>query len=211
MQADGKTKMNILGTYRTDSIKKVIVAELNASTITEEQAWEKYVKYVKERAHSIRENIDSGINFCELIDDYGYPTILGNKFVNSCEKLKNNANAELPMEILRHAILKNGMLITFLINAFELSKEKFSKNPSAFIIKKKFSKAKYYEWLEGEFYNTLHIINKVTARGGTSRKPFQAELAVLNDFGFLSGESKSGVGLEINWSNVVRSLEFESQ
>ena len=70
-----------------------------------------------------------------------------------------------------------------------------------------FQKDDYLYWLEKEFHDTLRIINKVTKRGGVTRKPFQAERTILKQFGLLTGNMRTGVGLEINWPSVLAALE----
>ena len=69
---------------------------------------------------------------------------------------------------------------------YRLSEERFGANPLAFTTPAvragaapAFQSDAYLEWLEGEMANKLHVIRKVSLRGGVARRPFQAELAVL--------------------------------
>ena len=207
-QQNGTTPMQILGTARTDSIKNKIVNDLNTNAITEEQAWEIFVEACKYRAHSFRETIDSGIDAFGFLDEHGKPTMLGYSFVDACENNGDNANAPTPMAILLHALLKNGKFASFLHYVFETSERRFGGDPSSFVDKNgQFQEDDYLYWLENQFHDTLRVLNKVTQRGGITRKPFQAERTVLKQFGLLSGKMRVGVGLEINWPAVVQALE----
>ena len=206
-QQDGTTPMQILGASRKDSIKSKIVDDLNTKTITEGEAWEKFVVACNYRAHSFRETVDSGIDAFELIDEHGNPTMLGYNFVDACKNNSDNANAPTPMAILRYALLKNGKFASFLQYVFETSESRFRDDPSSFVGNGQFQEDDYLYWLEKEFHDTLRIINKVTQRGGVARKPFQAERTILKQFGLLTGNMRTGVGLEINWPSVLAALE----
>jgi len=46
------------------------------------------------------------------------------------------------------------------------------------------------------------------ARGGTPRKAFQGEFAILRKFDFIQG-FRIGVGLEINWPAIQEFLDIE--
>jgi hypothetical protein len=50
--------------------------------------------------------------------------------------------------------------------------------------------------------NQLHVIRKVSLRGGTARNPFQAELAVLRTMGIVNQGYRIGIGLSINWPEL---------
>ncbi len=47
-----------------------------------------------------------------------------------------------------------------------------------------------------------------TLRGGSARKPFQAELAILRKFEFVKG-FRVGAGLVINWPLIQEYLEYD--
>ena len=71
-----------------------------------------------------------------------------------------------------------------------------------------FSTSSYLQWVEDQFFSTLRIMNQ-TKGGNVERKIFQAERTILKQFGFISGNIRRGLGLEINWPIVQRTLEFE--
>ena len=98
---------------------------------------------------------------------------------------------------------------TFLHYFYKLSDQKFSEEPLAFTEKKEkgkkinFRKDDYLKWIEYEFANKLNVLRKVSLREGQNkRKPFQAELSILNKFGLISKDCRIGVGLAINWPEL---------
>ena len=207
LRHDGKNKMQFFQ-GRSDSIKSKLIKKLNDGSINEENAWKEYAKNVHDRAHSLREDIDSGLFHIGLLTDDGRPTDLGYRFVDSCER-SGDANTGTPKSIMGFAILRNGQLEAFLHYIYRLSEEKFKSNPLDFTVGRgsKIDQNKYLKWLESELANRLGVIRKVSPRGGTARKPFQAELAILRKFDFVK-DFRVGVGLEINWPEVQNALEF---
>ena len=113
------------------------------------------------------------------------------------------------MNILRFAVLKKGRLDLFLDSVFKVSEEKFRNEPDAFVAGvgegKKFCNSSYLNWLENEFIDTLRILNKKEKE----RAIFQGERTILKQCGFISGNIRRGLGFEINWSTIQRTLEFE--
>jgi hypothetical protein len=109
---------------RVDSIKLKIVEKLNGTFIPKgstipsppisvNDAWDEYVKKVHGRAHSCREDIDSGLEQLGLIDSDGYLTHYGYAYVDACEKA-GNVYDEIPMNILRSITLQLGRYEVFL-------------------------------------------------------------------------------------------------
>ena len=204
---DGSGPMKFFST-RSDSVKPKLVTKLNAGSITEDEALEEYAKNVHKRAHSYREDIDSGLFHLGFLDEDGRPTELGYRFVDSCERT-GDPNNGTPKSILGYAILKNGQLEAFLHYVYRLSEEKFQSDPFKFANRASstLDREGYLKWLERELANRLRVMRTVSARGGTSRKPFQAELAILRKFNFVKG-FRIGVGLVINWPEVQQYLEY---
>ena len=96
---------------------------------------------------------------------------------------------------------------TFLHYFYKLSNQKFSEDPLAFTEEKgnklNFRKNDYLKWIEYEFANKLNVLKKVSLREGKKkRRPFQAELSILNKFGLISKNCRIGVGLAINWPEL---------
>ena len=196
---------------RSDSVKNKTVKELNDGKYTEEEAWKIYASNIRTRAHSYREDIDTGLASIGFITDDGKLTDLGYRFVDSCERT-GTANSGIAREIFASSILQNGQLGAFLYYIHKLSEQKFQANPLAFTTPTTsgsyaFNQNEYKAWLEDCFQNELYIIRKVSARGGTARQPFQAEFAILRNLGYIKS-FRIGVGLEINWPRVQESMSF---
>lgn len=197
---------------RSDSIKNKIVDDLNAGRITENEAWDMFAINVHSRAHSYREDIDSGLEHLGLIESDGKPSDMGYKFVDACERT-NDCHSGKPWLILGSSILKEGSLAAFLHYIYKVSENKFKQQPLAFSTAKAggrraFDKNAYLIFLRNELANTLHVMNTATLRGGVQRNAFQGEFAILRKFDFVDG-FRIGVGLEINWPLVQEFLEFE--
>jgi len=196
---------------RSDSVKDRAVKGLKEGTLSKAKAWELYATNIRNRAHSYREDIDSGLAGIGFITDDGRLTDLGYRFVDSCERT-GNANNGISREIFASSVLQNGQLGAFLYYIYKLSEQKFQNNPLAFTTKIAdgsyvFDQNEYRAWLEDCFQNELYIIRKVSARGGTARQPFQAEFAILRNLGYIKG-FRIGVGLEINWPKVQESMNY---
>ena len=208
--SDGSKQFFFSG--RTDSIKNTIVDELNAGTINEDEAWEKFAINVHNRAHSYREDIDSGLEHLGMIESDGKPSDAGYKFVDACERT-NDCHSGKPWLILGSSILKEGSLAAFLYYIYKVSERKFKLQPLAFTTSAAsgritFNKNDYLTFLRNELANTLHVMNTATLRGGVQRNAFQGEFAILRKFDFVSS-FRVGVGLEINWPLVQEFLEYE--
>jgi hypothetical protein len=199
---------------RSDSIKKKLVDKLNSGEISETEAWDSYARKVRLDAHSYREVIDSGLYHIGLLEPDGELSELGYKFVDACEKI-GDANTGIPLEILRAAYLKNGQYDAFLHYVYQVSEEKFSNDTFAFTREnragvKTFDSSAYLDWLYNVFANDLRLIKTTTQRAGGTRKPFQSEIPLLKQLGFLKNNSpfRIGVGLEIDWPQVQNSIVF---
>ncbi len=204
---NGANKMFFAG--RSDSIKNKLAEKLNNNEIQLNAAWDEFAMNVRNRAHSYREDIDSGLEHVGMLESDGRPTELGYRFVDACQRT-GDSNSGLPKKILGSAILKNGQLGAFLHYIYRLSESAFAADPLAFTNtvngRLVFKRNEYLLWLENELANNLNAMRKVSARGGTARQPFQAELAILRSHGFV-GSFRVGNGLEIKWPLIQEALE----
>jgi hypothetical protein len=195
---------------RADSIKNKLVNELNAGTITENEAWENFAKNIHNRAHSYREDIDSGLEHLGLIDADGKPSETGYKYVDACERSNDCFNGKANL-IMGASILKEGSLAAFLHYIYKVSEKKFKQDPLAFTTNNRgrlvFDKSAYLAFVRNELANTLNVMNTASIRGGAAREPFQGEFAILRKFDFV-GSFRVGVGLEINWPLIQEFLEY---
>lgn len=203
---------------RVNSIKDKLVEKLNNGTINEDSAWEEYAQKVRKDAHSYREVIDSGLYHMGFLSPNGDLTDLGYKYVDACER-SNSAYQNLPMEILRGAVLQNGQFAALLHYIFKLSEDKFDKDLYAFSTitangNRSFNQKDYLSWLLDYFANTLHIVQQSSLRAGGTRKPLQAEISFMNKLGLVRSNNagraifRIGSGLCINWPQIETSLQF---
>lgn len=205
LQADGVSRIKFFS-GKANSRKNILVAALNAGSMTENVAWENFARNVHGRAHSFREDIDSGLEGLGLLEPDGRPTDLGYRFVDACERT-GDPYSGTPKAMLGAALIKNGELGAFLHYVYKVSEERFRLSPFDFSIGPKLDRESYLDWVEDELANSLRVMRKVSARGGVARRPFQAELAVLRKFDFVSGFRVS-VGLEVNWPAVQDAMSF---
>jgi hypothetical protein len=198
---------------RANSIKNKLATQLNSRHKSQTIAEEELVTNYSKRAHSYREDIDSGCEHLGFVDGEGRLTENGYRFVDACERF-GNPNTGLPRAIFLNALLSEGALGAFLHYIYRLSEEKFRTDPFAFADirpdagRTHFVQDEYLTWLEEEMQHTLHVIRKVSLRGGVARRPFQAELAVLRSLGIVEKEFRMGVGLVINWPEFQDALSF---
>ena len=200
-------KMFFVG--RADSIKNRMVDKLNDGSLSEPDALDELVKNYNKRAHSYREDIDSGAEHLGFVDGEGRLSDEGYRFVDACERT-GDPNNGLPRALFMSAVLRDGGLGAFLHYVYRLSEQKFSSTPLSFIDKNtgRFESKPYLQWIEDEMANTLRVIRKVSPRGGASRAPFQAELALLRGLNIVGDKFRIGVGLVINWPEFQDALEF---
>ena len=206
LKIDGSGKKQFFS-GRKDSVKTKCVEGLNKGRITEDEAWQKLAKNFRSRAHSYREDIDSGLEKIGFIETSGRMTEAGYKFLEACEK-SQNANSPIPLSLMAKSLLVDGGFNSFLHYVHKLSDEKFKDNPLEFTCnasgKLKFESTKYIEWLEEQLADELNVLRKVSVRGGKTRKPLQGELAILRAFKILLPGWRVGVGLPINWPEVQK-------
>ena len=195
---------------RTDSIKNKLVDALNANKMSETDALLDLAKNYHDRAHSYREDIDSGAEHLGFTDNQGRLTDAGYRFVDACER-NGNPHVGVPRAIFMSAVLREGALGAFLHYVYRLSEARFAGDPLEFTKKEggelRFEQDKYLQWLEEQLADELHVMRKVSARGGVSRKPFQAEFALLRNLGIVGG-FRVGVGLVVNWPEFQNALEY---
>ena len=195
---------------KANSIKNKLVKALNNGTITEIVAWEEFAKNINGRAHSYREDVDSGLEHLSMIASDGKPSDVGYTFVDSCERT-NDCYSGKPWLILGAAILKNGNLISLLHYIYKVSEERFRADPFAFTTqtdRTTFDQANYLLFLRKKLANDLHVMNTAMARGGQARQAFQGEFAILRKFDFIT-RFRIGVGLVINWPAIQQYLDYE--
>ncbi|MGH7013985.1 MAG: hypothetical protein ACREEL_07500 [Stellaceae bacterium] len=208
LRADGRGHKNFFS-GKSNSPKNTIVAELARGALIEDRAWERLATNIRNRAHSYREDIDSGCEHLELVDGDGRLTDAGYRLVDACERT-GNPNTGTPRALFTKVVLGDGGLGAFLHYVYRLSESKFAVNPLAFTRRSgariQFKQDVYLKWLESELANNLRVMRKVSARGGVARKPFQGELALLRSLGIVGKGFRVGVGLPVNWPALQDAL-----
>lgn len=210
----------VLFSGRSDSIKNVLVAKLNADDSPEsvQAAWREYAEKVRKNAHSYREVIDSGLDHIGFVAGDGNLTELGFKFVEACERI-DSPYSGVPLEILRGAFLQNGKFAALLHYIYKYSEERFNEDFMAFSShdsggRIRFDRNAYVDWLDDVFVNELHISKKSSLRAGGTRRPLQAEFAYLKKLGLINATRSGkvafrvGVGLSIDWPRIQNSILF---
>lgn len=208
LRSDGSgRKMFFAG--RADSIKNRLAHQMNQNALGENAAFDSLVTNYRNRAHSYREDIDSGAEHLGFVDGEGRLTEDGYRFVDACERT-GDPNNGLPRALFMSAVLRDGGLGAFLHYVYRLSEERFSIDALAFVdaANGRFDSKSYLRWVEDEMAQKLRVIKKVAPRGGAARAPFQAELALLRGLGIVGSRFRIGVGLVINWPEFQDALEF---
>ncbi|MDO6447160.1 hypothetical protein Q4493_15420 [Colwellia sp. 1_MG-2023] len=206
---NGKTKEKVRQLVRDNKI--------DLSTIGfEELAWIIFAINIHHRAHSFREDIDSGLSHIGMLEDDGRPSDSGYRFVDISERT-NDCYSGKAFQLYGKAILTEGQLASFLHYIHRISDEIFANDPlfsSERVIENdtiKFNHEEYLLAVKGVMADELCVINLAAERGGTSRKPFQAELAILQKLGITSSAGRKrfrlGGGLMINWPKLSEFLE----
>ena len=116
---------------RSDSIKNRLFNQFQNTEINESDAWQEYARNVRNRAHSYREDIDSGLLAFGFLESDGKPSDLGYKYVDACER-NGGASTGIPISIFGSALLRNANYGAFLHYIYRLSEEEFSNNPLSF-------------------------------------------------------------------------------
>ena len=198
-------------------IKKLIDSgELDTANLSpEEVAWLVFAINIHGRAHSFREDIDSGLSHIGMLDDDGRASDLGYKFVDMSER-SGDCYSGKALQMYGSAILKEGQLASFLHYFHRISDGVFAQDPLLFCFstipggKIKFNTAEYLQHIHDVMAEELCVINTATERGGNSRKPFQAEFAILNKLSVIQPQQfrfRLAIGLIINWPKLAEYLE----
>ncbi len=213
-------RQNIIDTVTTKALAKLnqLNADnsINLTTISpEDLSWLVFAINIHNRAHSFREDIDSGLSHIAMLDDDGRPSELGYRFVDLSERTKDCYSGKA-FKAYGEAILKEGQLASFLHYVHRISDEIFASDPlfssSREIVNNKiiFDKTPYLEHLKSVMTNELCVMNSASSRGGSARQPFQAELAILNKLGIVPSSKKRyrmSCGLIINWPKLSEYLD----
>lgn len=213
---------------RADGLKETIVQQLNSGAISEDTAWEQFVagiaragkqkkQGIRERAHSYREDLDSSLSHLQWIEADGRPTDCGYRYTTICERY-GGANSAAAVDYLRGTLVQTGRYASFLHYVHRLSERQFATNPLSFTKVKKDkpifdegSYSEYLRYLEDKLTDELKVMRKVTGRDRPRvRTPFQAELTLLRNYGLVSAKRyRLGVGIPIDWEQVVKALNVE--
>lgn len=202
-QPNGNFKKFFVG--KTNSIKNKLCTKLQNNEINENNAWLEYAKNIRKRAHSYREDIDSGLAAFGLLEPDGKPSDLGYKFVDAVERYET-WDTSIPKTILGYALLANANFLSLLHYTFRLTEEKMRADNFSFTKDNRFNSREYLNWLKERLSSDLCVMRTVSNRGGQARIPFQAELAILRQYNFVKG-FRIGTGLEINWPLIHETLE----
>jgi hypothetical protein len=214
---------------RTGSLKGTIVQQLNAGKISEDEGWEEFADGIKDlpgqqnkqgvrdRAHSYREDLDSSLAQLKWIEPDGRPTDFGYHYAALCERY-GGANSAAAIDYVGATLLQTGHYGSFLHYIHRLSEKKFAANPLEFTENRSgrpaFTEASYGQYLaylEEELSDNLKVMRKVSGRARPrQRTPFQAELTLLRNYGFVSGTRyRLGVGIPIDWEHVQEAMNIE--
>lgn len=218
----GSSSKDILKAASGEASKKILQLDANnkidLSTISfEELAWIIFALNIHHRAHSFREDVDSGLSHIGMLEDDGRPSDSGYRFVDISERT-NDCYSGNAFQLYGKAILTEGQLASFLHYVHRISDEIFSNDPlfsSTRIIENdtiKFNHEEYLLAVKSVMARDLCVINLAAERGGVSRKPFQAELAILQKLEIIPKARhkrfRLGGGLMINWPKLSEYFEI---
>ena len=227
---DDGTDFSQLFEGRVTSLKETIADMLNRGKINEEFGWEAFIggitatngkqnkQGVRDRAHSYREDIDSALAQLHWIEDDGLPTDQGYRYMTICERY-GGANSRAAIDYMGATLIQTGRYASFLHYINRLSERKFAKDPLAYTklgpggtpIFNDDSYREYLQDLETQLVDELRVMRKVTGRSRPRvRTTFQAELTLLRNYGFVSSaRHRLGVGIPIDWEQVVQALNVD--
>ena len=183
---------------RSDSIKNVLAKQLNEEQLSEEESLAKFVENVANRAHSIREDLDSGLFHMRLIGPNAVPTAIGKLFLERVQADQSVASSGV-RDLFAAILMSAGGLGSFLHYFSKLQESMQSaahESPSEVLIR-----------IEDAMANKLHVLRKVSTRGGIARKPFQAELALLRQYDLVARDDRGGF-VEVNAARVTAIQEL---
>lgn len=196
---------------RSDSIKPRLCRRLESGDLTKAAAWIEFAKNVHRRAHSLREDIDSPLEYMGMVDETGRPTALAREWLEICDRTGDPSRG-MAVAWLVALFLQRGRLDAFIHYVFRLSEARFSRDAAEFTSGGRFDSSAYRAWLHSEMASSLCVIRTSAERGGQTRGPFQAELAFLSAAGLIPRQRRyrQSVGLLIDWPAVqqLRDIKF---
>lgn len=226
---DGSGKSQIFE-GRRGSLKDSIVSQLNAGTINEAKAWEQFAdgipaapgrqnkQGIRDRAHSYREDLDSSLAQLKWIEPDGRPSDYGYHYATLCERF-GGANSNAAIDYVGATLLQSGHYGSFLHYIHRLSERRFGADPLEYTERNSkgvpvFTEASYGRYLtdlESQLSDDLKVMRKVSGRARPRhRTPFQAELTLLRNYGFISkARFRLGVGIPIDWERVQDAMNIE--
>ena len=187
---------------RSDSRRTKLCIAVNKGEMSEDEAWEDYAENIRNRAHSLREDVDSFLSHIGYVDPNGV-TALGNSFLDAVRS-SGSPNSEKSKDVLLHSVLTEGGYEALLHYIFRLTEDAYSSDPLMHENPSKrgeFLKDQYLDWLDQELIK--HRIRKTNLahRSTGERRPLQGELVLLRKLGVIR-EFRVGVGLVIDWSKI---------
>jgi hypothetical protein len=212
-QWDGSSSTFFARPGRARRSKPQIAEDVSSGIISELQAWEVFANSVRERAHSLREDIDSGLEALGMLGADGEVTDSGFRFVTACKRANSDANAPGPLSVLRYTVLSTGGFASLLHYIHSLSDRLFTIYPDAFCsqtlssLELDFQSVPYRHWLADLLRTELRVAGSASLRGGRRRPPLEAEVILLRKLGLINGWRR-GLGIEINWPAVHSALEL---
>lgn len=214
---------DILDAANSETKAKIIQLDndnlINLSSISfENLAWLIFAVNIHHRAHSFREDIDSGLSHIGMLEDDGRPTELGYKFVDITERT-NDCYSGKAFQLYGKAILTEGELASFLHYIHRISDELFAQDPlfatDRTVVNDSINLITdvYLKEVKRVMRDDLKVINTFSQRGGAARRPFQAEFAILQKLGIIPQNRRErfrlGIGLIINWPRLAEFLQLD--